>query len=242
MNTYRFALIMLTSWACWAALPGRVGAEPLSSVEITALRHPAAWPYSDFLAGLDEFEEEQALAPQARLEFRLRPDRADVVLGNITVKLETDARDYTLELDDGKFSLPRLHPDEQAHAQIALNQQRQDYTFHMPRAEVRTAGLPDDTLRLGDLRLACKVNMAIFKESIGIFKSLGLAMLARRTDWCRVEKNGGQSADAPFEYRVMTMEAGSRHERRTFDRPARQVKLPLEQADWPDSTLIRLEP
>lgn len=242
MKIYRFALIMLASGACWAALPGRGGAEPLSSVEITALRHPAAWPYSDFLAGLDEFERQQSRAPDARLEFRLRPDRADIAPDDTIVKLETEARDYTLELSDGKFSVPRLPEEEREHAQISLNRQRQEFTFHMPRAVVRTAGLPDDTLRLGDLRLACEVNMAIFKKSIGILRSLGLAMLARRTDWCRVEKNGGQSTDAPFTFSVMTMEAGARHERQTLDQPSRQVKLPLEEAGWPDSTLIRLEP
>lgn len=242
MKIHRFALIALTSCACWAASPARAGAEPLSSVEITALRHPAAWPYSDFLAGLDEFEERQSLAPQAKLEFRLRPDRPDAALGDTVVKLETEARDYTLELGDGKFSLPRLPRDEQEHARISLNQQRHDFTFHMPRAEVRTAGLPDDTLRLGDLRLACAVNMAIFKKSIGMLRSLGLTVLARRGDWCRVEKNGGQSTDAPFKFRVMTMEAGTRRERQTFDQPSRQVRLPLERAGWPDDTLIRLEP
>lgn len=116
MKTYRCALAMLTACACWAAPPGRVSAEPLSSMEITALRHPAAWSYSHFLAGLDEFEEQQSLAPQGRLEFRLRPDRADVVVGNIIVKLETEARDYTLELIGGKFSLPRLPLDERPRA------------------------------------------------------------------------------------------------------------------------------
>lgn len=40
----------------------------------------------------------------------------------------------------------------------------------------------------------------------------------------------------------MTLEAGSRHERQTFERPSRQVRLPLERAEWPDSTLIRVEP
>lgn len=242
MKIHRCALILLASCACWAAGPGRAGAEPLSSVEITALRHPAAWPYANFLAGLDEFEKQQSRAPDAKLEFRLRADRADVVTGNTIVKLETDVRDYPLELNDGKFSLPRLPEDEQEHAQIALNQQEHDFTFHMPRAVVRSAGLPDDTLRLGDLRLACAVNMAIFKKSIGILRSTGLTLLARRADWCRVEKNGGQSTDAPFAFRAMTMEAGERHERQTLDQPSRQLKLPLELAGWPDSTLIRLEP
>lgn len=234
-------LMVAACAACGSFLPGGATAEPMPSVEITALRHPAAWPYSDYLAGLDKFEDQRSLAPDARLEFRLRPDRADVVLGDVIVKLETATRDYPLTITDGKFSLPRLHPDEQPQARIVLNQRQHDFSFHMPRAEVRTAGLPDDVLRLGDLRLACQVNMAVFKKSIGMLHSLGLSMLARRTDWCRVEKNGGQSVDAPFKFRVMTLTAGSRHERYTFNQPSQRISLPVEAADWPDTTLIQIE-
>lgn len=242
MKAPRIALILLASAACGSTLPGNATAETLPSVEVTALRHPAAWPYQHFLAGLDEFDDQRSLAPDGQLQFLLRPDRTDVPLGEVIVKLETATRDYGLPLSDGKFSLPRLNPDELAGARILLSQRQDQYTFHMPRAVIHTAGLEDDVLRLGDLRLACKVNMAIFKSSIGMLQSLGLSLLARRTDWCRVEKNGGQSFEAPFAFRVMTMTAGSRNERRTFDQQSRHIRLPLESADWPDSTLIRIEP
>jgi hypothetical protein len=242
MKAPRIALILLATAACGSALPGNAIAETLPSVEVSALRHPAAWPYQHFLAGLDEFDDQRSLAPDGRLQFRLRPDRIDVELGEVVVKLETATRDYVLPLTDGKFSLPRLNPDERAEARIVLNQRQHQYSFHMPRAVVHTAGLKDDVLRLGDLRLACKVNMAVFKSSIGMLQSLGLSLLARRTDWCRVEKNGGQSCEAPFAFRVLTMTTGSRHERQAFDQPSRHIKLPLENADWPDSTLIRIEP
>jgi hypothetical protein len=77
--------------------------------------------------------------------------------------------------------VPRSEAALDAGGELVLNQKRRNYRI-VP--EVRTPGLPDNVRRLGDLRLECKVMIAIAKEEIPLFWVLTLNSVLLTRDWC----------------------------------------------------------
>ena len=63
----------------------------------------------------------------------------------------------------GLLTVQRSQAAYDADATFILNRKNGLYTGH---PEVRTAGLPDNVRRLGDLRLECRVTIAIVKEQM----------------------------------------------------------------------------
>ena len=55
-------------------------------------------------------------------------------------------------------------------------------------AEVRSTNVPADMRRLGDLRLECKVMVAVAKEEMPLWVKLLVNSFLLTTDWCSVEK------------------------------------------------------
>jgi hypothetical protein len=152
-------------------------------VQVSALRNPEVRSYRAIVAGMDVFDARHALAPAVpQLRFIVRARTGGALAGPVTVKLATDDWTVALALDtDGRFVVPRNEAAWEARAELRLDQ-RQYQASVAP--DVRTPGLPDDRRRLGDLRLECRVQVAMAKEELGFLWSAALSGALMTTDWC----------------------------------------------------------
>jgi hypothetical protein len=141
---------------------------------------------------------------------------------------------------DGWFTVPRSQAAYEQNADLVLNQKKGTYKFSV---EVHTPGLPENVRRLGDLRLECKVELAIIKEEIPFWiVALGNSVLMT-TDWCGKEKLG----DEPFKFGftslkpllAATLVSGDRSQK--LESGKRSYQVPLADRSWPDDALIQLE-
>ncbi len=131
---------------------------PTVTISATANRNPVEKSYRKMIRGMDLFEQQRSMSPDASLRFRLLPRRHETDMNHIVL----DVLGSTVELPvpvapDGTFTLPRNQQAFDEDAQVTPNRKAHSMTW---RTEIRTPGLPPNTRRLGDLRLECRVGMA----------------------------------------------------------------------------------
>lgn len=136
------------------------------------------------------------------------------------------------------FTVARERMAVERKAEMVLNQKRRDYRIE---PWVRTAELPDQAYRLGDVRLECEVMMAIGKEEMSLMMSVTMTALMRTTHWC------GYFTDADKRYSVSTHTPITRatlHEgERRLDLPlnAQGFEVEIADASWSDEARIDVE-
>lgn len=128
------------------------------AVVVTALRDPVTKPYRKMVEGLELFEQRRHdLAPAARLRFKVLPRKPDAKMEGVELEISADSVGIPLEVArDNTFALERSAAALKEDARVEPNRRAGTMTW---RADVRTPGLPEDTRRLGDLRLECEVGM-----------------------------------------------------------------------------------
>jgi hypothetical protein len=133
-------------------------AEPKpQTVTVTSTRDPVDKSYRKMIRGVERFEREHALAPQAQLRFHLLPRTPGVSMHGITLRVLGDHIVVPVQLaEDNTFVLPRNEQALGEDAAVVANRKTTSMTW---RAQVITPGLPPGTRRLGDLRLECLVGM-----------------------------------------------------------------------------------
>jgi len=149
-----------------AALPALVPAQQANpeapegkpqTVTVTSTRDPVDKSYRKMIRGMERFEREHALAPQATLRFRLLPRSPKVNMRGITLRALGDDIAVPIPVaEDNTFVLPRNEQALREDAAVVANRKTTSMTW---RAQVITPGLPPGTRRLGDLRLECLVGM-----------------------------------------------------------------------------------
>ncbi|MFC0254013.1 hypothetical protein [Massilia consociata] len=158
----------------------------LDPVHVNAMRNPEVRRYKAILAGLDSFDEHRKMAPAVdRLYFRLEPRRKDELPGPPAARLVGDGG-FTLPLPldaAGRFAVPRSEAARDANSELELNKKRRVYRI-MP--DIRTPGLGPNQRRLGDLRLECKVMVAIAKEEAPWYILVAANGVLRTSDWCGI--------------------------------------------------------
>ena len=233
------ALLLLCALS-GSALPAARAEEPVPSVTVKGVADPEMRTYRNVAAGLDAFDAHRGLAPNALLRFRMR--RADGAPAGAD-----DALSLRLASDDGGFqedvpvdaagllTVPRSQAAWDANATFILNRRSGQYTG---RPEVRTAGLPDNVRRLGDLRLECRVTIAIVKEQMPFLAKAAINTLMLTSDWCaKKDFNFGVPAPRYGAHAVL------RDGERTRALPARgwNVDVPVGDGSWPDDALVRFD-
>jgi hypothetical protein len=152
-------LLMMMSCA-WPALAPAQEAPPAQkpqTVTVTSTRDPVDKSYRKMLRGMERFQREHALAPQAQLRFHLLPRTPGVDMRGITLRVLGDHIAIPVQVaDDNTFVLPRNEQALREDAAVIANRKTTSMTW---RAQVTTPGLPPGTRRLGDLRLECLVGM-----------------------------------------------------------------------------------
>jgi hypothetical protein len=127
------------------------------TISAKANRDPVEKSYRKMIRGLELFEREKSLAPNAALRFKLLPRRRETDMNTIDMEVIGSSVAFPVAIaPDHTFSLPRDPKAFAEDAQVIPNRKAQSMTW---RTEIRTPGLPPSTRRLGDLRLECRVGM-----------------------------------------------------------------------------------
>jgi len=239
--------------------PANSQAAPLASVQVRATRDPVDKSYRKMLLGVDRFERDHALAPNATLRFRLLPRLPGTTLTGVSLRVAGDTVSVPLPLaPDFSFILPRNAQAAREDADVLANRKSSSLTW---RAWVETPGLPPGTRRLGDLRLECRVGMTagLISNSSPIFGWLTDALSSADKVCTSADGNYLFFADKPIF--SVTLRAGPR----SAVLPLRllysggkesaaslpfcdcQVLLdrayfaPLWDASWPDDTVVEFD-
>lgn len=212
------------------------------TIHVNAMRDPEVRKYAAIVAGLDAFDRYHALAPNvAALRFRVTPSRKEADdAAPLTVKLEgDDGFVLPLALDaDHQVVVPRSEAALDANSEMTLNRKRHAYRIG---PHVRTPGLAANVRRLGDLRLECKVTVAIAKEEIGTMLTLTINSLLLTRDWCSWfdGKHSRFSFRTPQPLVAAILQEGNRSAALEVD--GRSFSVPLFNGTWGDDALIELE-
>ncbi len=215
-------------------------AEEVQAVEVSGIRDPELRSYRNMLAGLDAFERGRKLAPAAdTLRFILKPRQPGANIDGVTLRIAGGDTSIAVPVAlDGGFVLPRSQAADDSDADIILN--RKSGTFSgMP--EIKSANVPADMRRLGDIRLECEVMIAIAKKEINFaLRSLATVALGGG-DWCMSSKvNYGTYAPWPSD--SVTLVHGARRQLISPGRRQKYFIMPLRDGSWPDDTLIEFQP
>lgn len=139
-------------------------AEPIAEVDVSATKNPDWKPYRVMLKGLDAFDKQHVLAPQASARFILKPRTAAASLSGVALRLATDEHSSPITLaENGTFSLPRDAQAAQDNAELMINRKKELFRWW---PYVRSPQLAANQRRLGDLRLECEMFWAIHYDDL----------------------------------------------------------------------------
>jgi hypothetical protein len=234
-------LISATS-LCLVLCNATAGAEPAAEpgqVVITGIRNPDMRSYRAVSAGLDAFDDNHHFAPLApEVRFRLQAKKGSAAPAEalaLRIVGDGDSDSIALPIDaDGGFVVPRIQAAYDSKADFVLNQKKGQFRA---QAEVRTPGWTEDVRRLGDMRLECRVKVAIgkYEAPFWIIAVANGIMLGR--DWCGHEKITWTIVTA-VPLAGATLVNGDR--KLELELEGREYLVPIGDKSWPDDTRIEL--
>jgi len=210
-------------------------------IQVNAMRDPEVRKYAAIVAGLDAFDRHHSMAPRvAALQFRIEPRRGAsrpvlpaARLGGddgFSLALAVDAHDL--------FTVPRSQAALDANSELVINQKRRQYQV---TPVVQSPGLPANVRRLGDLRLECRVQVAIIKEEIPLWVVLTANTLLRTRDWCGFEFKGKSGFTHKHRQVVRAAVLVDGNRSALLETEGRGFRAPLGDRRWSDDALIELE-
>ena len=239
-------------------------APALTSVTVAAKanRDPVEKSYRKMVRGMDLFNAERSMSPNGVLRFKLLPRRPDTDMKSIEMEVIGSTVAFPVAvLPNDTFILERNAKAIDENAQVIPNRKAQSMTW---RSDIRTPGLPEDTRRLGDLRLECRVGMeaGLISNSSNIIGRMTQAVMDTPAYCDRKAPLYLFFADRPLF--SVTLVSGTRREQLSIDKlyasasddPRlktdlpycdcevlidRTYVLPLGDRSWPDDTLVSFE-
>jgi hypothetical protein len=211
------------------------------AVEVNGMKNPEMKSYRAVVAGLDTFDDYHRLAPKVeQLRFRLltRDDKVDSAGERLALRIASDDESINVPVTlEGQFVVPRSESAYHDKADLIFNRKKGTYQV-VP--DIRTPGLPDNVRRLGDLRLDCKVRVAIVKEEIPLWATLTINGLLLSTDWCgAIKANGGLSFTSPQSLANAILVEGNRSA--NLRSTGHRYTVPLGDTSWSDDALVQLQ-
>lgn len=214
--------------------------EAPTMVVINGSRSPELQPYRYMLSGLDAFDDHHAMAPAAtEVRFRLRGKGkapADVLDGAV-VRLSGSGTDITLPLaEGGRFILPRNQAAEDDNADVVVNRKKSHIGWS---PDIRSVGVPEGMRRLGDVRLECRVMVAVAKNYITFMLRAMINTLTLTTDWCGY-KDFNLSVRSDREISGATLVEGQRRLELKVDDEGTSYSVPIGDKSYSNDALIEL--
>jgi hypothetical protein len=247
--------------ACLAGLSGAAHAQTgqPATVTVQSTRDPVDKSYRKMIRGMERFEREHALAPNAPLRFQLLPRSPTVDMRGITLRVAGNSVSVPVPVaEDNSFVLPRNDVALREDAAVLANRKTTSMTW---RALIVTPGLPPGTRRLGDMRLECRVGVeaGLVSNSSPLFSWINDALtspeqvcgspngnylyFAERPIFAVRLRAGGRVETLPFRM----LYAGGEQSKADLQYCDCQVMLdrtfyaPIWDASWPDDTLVEFE-
>ena len=229
------------------------------TVIVKSTRDPVDKSYRKMVKGMERFERDHALAPQAELRFRLLPRLPNADMTGITLRIAGDTVSQALPVaPDNSFALVRNEQLLREDAAVLANRRTASMTW---RASIVSPGVPADRRRLGDLRLECKVGMdaGLVSNTSPMFAWLSDALTSTEAVCGNADGNYVFFAERPIF--SVTLRAGTRTEVLPFkmlyagggkaadELPFcdcqvlldRSYYAPIWDASWPDDTLVEFD-
>lgn len=207
---------------------------------------PVAWSYLSLEAGVDMFERRSPqLAPGAVMRYKmpkgiLPAKDKDGKPEDTTATIAVKGWSVPLPLaPDLSFVLPPNPRAKADGAYIVVSRRFPSGMYKHPDVDVRTPDLPRNALRLGDLRLACEIQVRILKKDMLRARLLLDAMSLFGKSPC--ESDTGKIFDAPAVHNSITFTAGKRQKVMPVAGTELEFNAPLGDSAWPDDTLITFE-
>ncbi len=251
---------LVQAWLLAAALAGAAHGQDAAPPRVTvmATRDPVDKSYRKMVAGMQRFEREHALAPQATLRFELLPRLPTTRLAGITLRVAGDTVSLPVPVaPDHTFTLELNAQALKEDAALVASSKTSTLTW---RARVRSPGVPAGMRRLGDLRLECRVGVqaGLLSNNDQLFAWLGELLtdaervcatpqgnylfFSERPLFAITLHDGARSAALPFDL----LYAGGTQTPATLPFCDCQVLLdrsfyaPLWDHGWSDDTLLEL--
>jgi hypothetical protein len=243
---------MLAAGAADAALGQEAPASPVPAADVTpgpgkegvvhvnAMKNPEMHSYRAIVAGLDTFDEFHAMAPKVpRLLFAVRSRNSGPLRGDLpSAKLQGEDFALALPVDaDARFEVPRSRQAWDTDAELILSRKRKEVRVW---PYIRTPGLADNQRRLGDIRLECRVMVAIAKKEASFYVVALVNTVLLTGDWCTFmkDKNSNWSVRMPAELASAVLVDGNRSRNLRVEDNAFMV--PLFDTSWSDDALIEV--
>lgn len=227
-------LVLDSATAGAAAAPDEPG-----QVVITGMKNPDMRSYRATVAGLDAFVENHRYAPLApEVRFRMLGRKKSAAPAEpLALRIVGDGEGDSIPVPidaDGWFTVPRIQAAYDSNADLVLNQKKGKFRAW---PEVRTPGLPDNVRRLGDLRLECRVKLAIGKYEAPFWVVALVNGIMLTSDWCGHEKIGW-TIKTPGPLAGATLVDGDR--KVELKREGSDYHVPIGDKSWPDDARIEL--
>jgi hypothetical protein len=170
---------LLPLWFALLCAPQTSAADPQVLVPrdggvivIKSLRHPEALAYASFVAAQKAYEQYRHDAPDAPLLFQMKTHSG--TFDGLRLSIDGEHTRIAVPYDaEGQFTLPYDEAALQDRA-VVLTDKRRGQIYWQP--VIRTPGLAPGTLRLGDLRLDCRVQWALEKGSASFATKMATLM------------------------------------------------------------------
>lgn len=250
MNLSRIAPLAFTAFTCVQSAQGQTPDAAPASVTVKGNKISYLWAYRGLEAGLDVFDRKRdELAPGASLRFVIQDYKKAGLPPGAVVKVVGDDAALTLPVDaDGGFVLKRSPAASADDADVVLvagtdappQRKRGDF-FTYPEPQVRSPNLPFGTWRMGDLRLACHMNLAMFKKTASFLMSMTVRIYTIGKDFCsssgdpEVRRSTGFTAPALFD--SATLIDGERRQLIGRGKKQHTLLVPISE-NWSNDTLI----
>jgi hypothetical protein len=209
------------------------------TVTLTSAKDPLFKSYRAMWAGMEAYEQFRQFAPNAPLKFTL------IRYGDVN-KFASDWKGVKLRIAgsedhpsisipiaaDGTFVVPRVQSAYDDDAELILNQKK-SHVGGMP--EIKTAGLPPNTRRLGDLRLECQVVQAIAKKDVNLLARAAVNTFTLGSNLCNFKSiDLGRTASD----RMVSVTLMNGNQRRDVRFSGTKFFPPIQDKSVPDDALI----
>lgn len=238
----RILLAAVALASCAATSAAEPPTREEAPVRINDIKNPELKPYKVMLAGQEAFDDNRDLAPKAKeLRFKLRPKEgaADAIMEGLTLRLAGDDGSIPVPFDAaGTFMLPRDASAAGRNADLVLNKKKGDYRW---QPDIHSEGVPAGMRRLGDLRLECKVLVAVAKEEIPFWASALVTSILLTRDWCGSEKLN-LLTHTPYKLKGAALVEGERRQRLHLRDNGKGFLAPFGDRSWSDEAMVELQP
>ena len=155
--------VTITGFCSAELVPNNLQDEAANTVNVAAYKNPDRRSYKVFIRGMEAAEKLKDLAPTAIIHFQLTTkEKSEPSTQKIGLRFVAENVDIPIALtDDGLFVLDKILEKDANNAELIVNAKPSTTNFW---PSVRTPELPINERRLGDLRLECEMEWAMFKE------------------------------------------------------------------------------